>query len=483
MRVSRRSASPNALSRICTFGLAAGLQVGCGAEADGTALPIQAPVEDASSRSDATADGPGIDAAACVPRTCAQAGAECGSIPDGCGSKTDCGTCASGEQCGGGGANRCGSSGCAPRSCAQASASCGYVSDNCSEAIFCGGCNAPASCGAAGVANQCGCIPKSCVQLGAACGTAPDGCGGVVNCGDCPSGQTCGGGGPNLCGNGACTPRSCAQLGASCGVISDACSQAVDCGDCAAGQQCGAGGVANECECVCQRDHALTQCHAGVCAITSCDPGYADCDANEANGCETPLATDPANCGSCATNCDASQCTSAGCVAGKCTQQPLPDATACGTCHVCSSGNCVNAPNNTQCGTNVCHYCESGSCAQRATGYQYDGTKSHRCCGGNPVDISSDHANCGGCGLGCASGHSCESVSSTSDCSSHPSKVSGRCTCSSGDQCPKGTNKSYQTCRTATPDDGRCAPADASYCASGEAYQDISSCPNYCYYK
>ena len=35
----------------------------------------------------------------------------------------------------------------------------------------------------------------------------------------------------------------------------------------------------------------------------SCDPGYADCDGNPANGCETNLDTDTGNCGSCGTAC------------------------------------------------------------------------------------------------------------------------------------------------------------------------------------
>ena len=37
----------------------------------------------------------------CVPRTCVQAGASCGAVPDACGGILDCGTCPSGEVCGG----------------------------------------------------------------------------------------------------------------------------------------------------------------------------------------------------------------------------------------------------------------------------------------------------------------------------------------------------------------------------------------------
>src|SRR5262249_32255190 len=44
---------------------------------------------------------------ACLPLTCAELGAECGRVPDGCNSTLDCGTCAKGI-CGGGGRYKCG---------------------------------------------------------------------------------------------------------------------------------------------------------------------------------------------------------------------------------------------------------------------------------------------------------------------------------------------------------------------------------------
>ncbi|HQM09921.1 MAG TPA: hypothetical protein PK140_11025, partial [Polyangiaceae bacterium] len=83
----------------------------------------------------------------CVPKTCAQLEAECGSAPDGCGGKIDCGECMSGQVCGGGGPNRCGTSACFPKSCVQLGAQCGYISDGCATAIDCGSCAAPQTCG------------------------------------------------------------------------------------------------------------------------------------------------------------------------------------------------------------------------------------------------------------------------------------------------------------------------------------------------
>lgn len=217
---------------------------GCGGDDDVRGDP------DASAAIDATTADAGADSSPCVPRTCSQLGATCGTAPDRCGGMVSCGECAQGQTCGAAGPNQCGTGTCTPKSCAQIGASCGVVSDDCGQALDCGGCAAPDQCGASGVEGQCGCIPRTCVQLGATCGTAPDWCGGIVECGTCGPGETCGGGGPNRCGTAACMTRSCAQQGASCGVVSDQCSKAIQCGDCPFPEVCGGHGMANQCGCL-----------------------------------------------------------------------------------------------------------------------------------------------------------------------------------------------------------------------------------------
>ncbi|MFP2910090.1 tryptophan synthase alpha chain, partial [Pyxidicoccus sp. 3LFB2] len=96
----------------------------------------------------------------CQPMTCAAQGLDCGIAIDGCGGTLECGTCAVGDTCGGGGApNVCGTGACSPTTCAA---------------------------------------------LGKNCGPMSDGCGGMLDCGTCPEGQTCGGDAvPNVCGSGA----------------------------------------------------------------------------------------------------------------------------------------------------------------------------------------------------------------------------------------------------------------------------------------
>jgi hypothetical protein len=203
---------------------------------------------------------------ACVPKTCAQLGATCGTQGDGCGGTVSCGACTAPAYCGGAGANHCGQGGadggsaCVPKTCAQLGATCGAQGDGCGGTLSCGTCTAPAYCGGNG-ANTCGlggsdggstCAPKTCAQLGAACGAQGDGCGGMLSCGTCTAPAYCGGNGPNQCGQGgadggsACVPKTCAQLGATCGSQGDGCGGTLSCGTCTAPAYCGGNG-ANKC--------------------------------------------------------------------------------------------------------------------------------------------------------------------------------------------------------------------------------------------
>jgi hypothetical protein len=53
-------------------------------------------------------------------------------------------------------------------------------------------------------------------------------------------------------------------------------------------------------------------CTAGKCTI-GCNTTYGNCDNNDANGCETVLATDPANCNACGRDCGGGTCTAGQC--------------------------------------------------------------------------------------------------------------------------------------------------------------------------
>ncbi len=156
----------------------------------------------------------GGEAGTCTPLTCQQLNIGCGPAGDGCGGQLNCGSCPTGQSCGGGGVpGQCGTpdaSTCVPLTCQQQNINCGPAGDGCGNEIMCGSCPTGQTCGGGGVPNQCGtngggsCTPKTCQQLGFQCGPAGDGCGGLLQCGSCQSGQTCGGGGtPGQCGGGA----------------------------------------------------------------------------------------------------------------------------------------------------------------------------------------------------------------------------------------------------------------------------------------
>ncbi len=208
-------------------------------------------------------DGGLGDGSSCTKRTCAEAGADCGPVADGCGGLIECGTCTAPASCGGGGiASKCGgTTGCVPKTCTDLGAKCGPQGDGCGKAIDCGTCPTGETCGGAGILNTCGkpgggdggtCTAKTCTDLGYNCGPAADGCGKLLDCGTCTkAGEICGGGGlANVCGTGTstCTKKTCADYGANCGPVADGCGGTItSCGTCTAPAICGGGGKPSIC--------------------------------------------------------------------------------------------------------------------------------------------------------------------------------------------------------------------------------------------
>ena len=484
-----------------------------------------APVTDAPSESDASTS--------CVPKTCTQLKANCGSAPDGCGGKVECGACPSGQMCGGGGLNMCGGTPCSPKSCAQVGASCGYASDQCGTAIDCGGCTPPSVCGAQGKLNECGCVAKTCTQLGATCGSVPDGCGGKIDCGACPSGQTCGGAGPNKCGAASCTPKTCAQLGASCGLASDECSKAIPCGDCKApetcggagkanecgctpkscsqmqascgtlddgckqvdcgtcgtGETCGGGAAKNQCGCTCTLANADTACSGGNCSIAKCHSGWGDCDGDSGNGCEMDLTSTLEHCGQCGHGCSfanaAASCQGAVCKLGACNADYA-------NCDNDESNGCeanLNAdPNNcAACGTkctapNGTPECKAGVCGVslcNAGKGDCDANLGNGC----ETDLASNPQHCKYCG------NACTLENAQPACVQSECKV-GQCTsgfgnCDGNDTngCETDTNVSVTNCgvcgKTCPKPSNSIAACDTGTCAynCNSGYSDCDADP------
>jgi hypothetical protein len=55
----------------------------------------------------------------------------------------------------------------------------------------------------------------------------------------------------------------------------------------------------------CMLAHAVSSCTQDGCQVDDCEPYYADCDANPANGCEVALRSDTDHCGACDIACSA----------------------------------------------------------------------------------------------------------------------------------------------------------------------------------
>ncbi len=260
------------------------------------------------------------DAADCVGR--------CGELKGRCGQVLSCGGCPSGQSCGGGGANACGTSTCTPSCTGKA---CGD-NDGCSSVCTTGACGTGQRC----VAGACGCDTTSCsgccdgkiCQTGSqdnACGKGGTACtvckaGTACGTGDC---GTCGGSGQACCAGNQCgAPGTCGG-GGTVGV----CGCTPNC----AGKACGAG------------DGCNGVCNAGSCAFgLHCSSGTCACDGTSCSGC--------CQTGQCVGGTQTSGCGKGGVGCAVC-QPPTGNGNA--TCDGTSCGITCNV-GYTLCGTQCC---------------------------------------------------------------------------------------------------------------------------------
>lgn len=109
------------------------------------------------------------------------------------------------------------------------------------------------------------------------------------------------------CSGGVCGFTCNAGYGDCDGAVETGCETAIltsaqHCGAC--GRSCPGRGVAN----------TTVACAGGACSF-SCGSGFANCDSDEANGCEAALQTDAGNCGACGRACTPGlRCTAGECV-------------------------------------------------------------------------------------------------------------------------------------------------------------------------
>jgi len=261
-----------------------------------------------------------------------------------------------------------------------------------SSAATCGSCDQSCS-GATPICDSLDCVSE-CLAGTTLCGDAcVDLDSSVTDCGSCA----------NECEGATNASPLCSE--ASCGLRCDA--GFFDCDmDAANGCEsdlteltnCGACGAS------CEARAAMTSCVTGSCELVGCSEGFGDCDGDLMNGCEADLAGGPNTCGTCDNACPVDPPNAASiCDSGSC-------ALACDTgyadCNVDVSDGCETFLGEvTSCGGCgiLCDGTTPACSGSTATGFACTAgcADDELVCGESCVDTSTDVRNCGDCGTVC----------------------------------------------------------------------------------
>lgn len=244
-------------------------------------------------------------------------------------------------------------------------------------------------------------------------------------------------------------------------------------------QNCGACGVS--CTGFLSGLNMAARCVNGKCAFECLKLGatgtFRDCNGVLDDGCETDVAWDEANCGSCGHACAPGvRCVDGkcGCPAGKvdCNEACIDvrfDPDNCNACgNVCEDpvDACEEMPPNTV------YSCVEGECGKLAcTARKGDcnhdlnlGCASDGC----ETDLSKDTSNCGGCGVVCAPGQECRSDGNGPECL-EPCATAGMAQCSLGCRDLRTDLQSCGSCGNSCP---RPRPNQISSCKKGVCATD-----------
>jgi len=370
------------------------------------------------------------------------------------------GSCTAGQYCTP--ANRC-EAGCATdMDCAAADAGV----DHCNVATHtCVTCARDADCAAGFLcATNGNCVPGC--NVGHPCATGQACCAGA--CVDTLSNPAACGTCTTMCAGATNATPACAA--GSCGIACNA--GFADC-DGNAANGCEANTATNPMHCgacgtACRAGPGATASCAMARCASACDPGFLDCDMDPSNGCEVNGTTNPASCGACGAACPARANAAGTCAGGRCGIACQPgfadcDGDAANGCEVAldavgSCGACGRACSGATpvCGTSPTgNVCVSGCAAAQTR------------CGMSCVDTQSDVTDCGACGNACPARANARPTCAAGRCGHTCDAGFGDCDGDATNGCETATRESAAHCGTC----GRaCAtgPNATATCTAGE---------------
>ncbi len=260
------------------------------------------------------------------------------------------------------------------------------------------------NCGFCGV--SCG-ADRSCVAGACECAMGTTMCGATCinlqtdtsNCGACgircPANQ--------MCVAGACR-LSCANPNSICVAnnVMSCVNLQTDLANCGA------------CGTPCAVANGTPSCGNGRCSVGLCNAGFANCDMNAVNGCEVSTNANVSNCGGCGVVCPVRANANQSCAAGAC---GFSCSAGFDNCNANPADGCeVNLSNSVascgRCG-NVCAVangtpgCANSACTVASCNAGF-GNCDANVANGCEANTQTDVANCGGCGVRCLAGQSCQ---------------------------------------------------------------------------
>ena len=190
------------------------------------------------------------------------------------------------------------------------------------------------------------------------CGGCDSACGEGLVCSEGTCGLECSGG-TKKCGS-KCVrldsdPENCGGCGTLCDAVADGSGVCVE-GQCSYACTTGFADCDTQAKTGCETDtlsdpkncggcslscftlaNATPKCDAGLCAVESCNKGFADCDMSDPNGCEVNISVDAKNCGACGKTCNPGDI----CSGGKC-GRPVVSSSGGGVCDLstCAGLDC-----------------------------------------------------------------------------------------------------------------------------------------------